>query len=317
MIGGREALVIAAAGFLAFGGAGGGLAVRLSGQRELIARRLEQVSRSSRARTDSSSPPPSSDQRAGVATLARVGAALARSGLLPAATLGELRETLANTPLAGGNGLAVFIGVKALLPLVALSFALATVHVAGIRSVLRVVLPAIAALVGLLMPDYVARQSRKRYLVGVEAGLPDMLDMLVICAEAGLGLEPGIERVSLELIHAHPATARELQKTAREMRLITDRRQVLLNLGIRTGLDALRRLSATLIQATQFGTPLTHALRTLAVELRQESMTRYEARAARLPVFLTVPMILFILPCVFIVVGGPAALQVVHVLGNK
>ena len=83
-------------------------------------------------------------------------------------------------------------------------------------------------------------------------------------------------------------------------------------MGARTGLPALRRLGGTLVQTIQYGTPLSVALRTLATELRQETLTRYEEKAARLPVLLTIPMIVFILPCVFLIVAGPIAVQVIE-----
>ena len=249
--------------------------------------------------------------------VASFGTLLARSGILPSGTLKELRIALSNTPLAGTNGLPLFIGAKALGTVGGLVGAMLASKLLGLHAPFRFLLPAGGAMCGLLGPDYVLGSMRKAYVGEVEAGLPDALDMLVICSEAGLALDPGIERVSLELAPAHPAVAREFAITAQEMRLIADRAQVLTNLGQRTGVENLRRLGATLIQTMQFGTPITQALRTLAVEMRQEVMTRYEARAARLPVFLTLPMILFILPCVFIVVGGPAALHVVQVLGKR
>jgi tight adherence protein C len=134
--------------------------------------------------------------------------------------------------------------------------------------------------------------------------------MLVICSEAGLGLEPAITRVAAEIGHAHPAVAEELRLTASELRIVVDRRVALQNMGARTGLESLKRLGATLIQTLQYGTPLSQALRTLSAEMRTEALTKFEERAARLPVLLTLPMILFILPTVFAVVGGPAALKV-------
>ena len=245
-----------------------------------------------------------------------VGRTLAQSGLLPAATLAELQETLSTAAIGGVNGLSLFIGSKVLMliGLPVLTFGLVT-HL-HIRSSMHLILPGLAAVVGLLLPDYIVGHQRKRYLKGVEAGLPDALDMMVICSEAGLGLEPSIERVAEEIEQAHPAIAREFRTTGREMRLTSDRRQVLINMGTRTNLDNLRRLATTLIQTIQFGTPLSQALRTLAVEMRQDNMTKYEGRAAKLPVLLTFPMILFILPCIFIVVGGPAALEAIRVLGN-
>ena len=138
---------------------------------------------------------------------------------------------------------------------------------------------------------------------------------MVICAEAGLGLEPALVRVGAELRHVHPALADELARTSHELQVIPDSRVALGNMAARTGLESLRRLGTTLIQTMQYGTPLSAALRVLATELRQEALTRFEERAARLPVLLTLPMILFILPCVFLVVGGPAAIRVMKALG--
>jgi len=99
--------------------------------------------------------------------------------------------------------------------------------------------------------------------------------------------------------------------TANELQFIADSRVALTNLGNRTGLDSLKRLTGTLIQTMQYGTPLSEALRAMAGEMRAETLTRYEARAARLPVLLTLPMIMFIMPCVFIVVGGPAVIMLI------
>jgi tight adherence protein C len=96
---------------------------------------------------------------------------------------------------------------------------------------------------------------------------------------------------------------------------MADSRVALANMGNRTGIDGLTRLGTTLIQSMQYGTPLSHAMRVLSAEMRQETLTRFETRAARLGVLLTLPMIVFILPCVFMVVGGPAAVQVFRISG--
>ena len=102
--------------------------------------------------------------------------------------------------------------------------------------------------------------------------------------------------------------------TSNELRILADRRVALTNMGIRTGLDSLKRLGGTLIQTLQYGTPISQALRTLSSEMRYETLMRFEAQASRLPVLLTIPMILFILPCIFIVVGGPAGLTIARTL---
>jgi tight adherence protein C len=146
----------------------------------------------------------------------------------------------------------------------------------------------------------------------IEDELPDALDMMVICAQAGLGLGMTIIRVAQELRMSHRAIAVELAQTANEMQMMTDGRQPLVNFGERCGVDSARRLAATLVQSAQYGTPLTDALRGLGMELRAEMITRFEARAARMPVLLTLPMVGFILPSLFMVIGGPAVVQVMH-----
>ena len=285
---------------------------------------LLQYERDARIRRRLASVRPTAEQSSEAATsgasltdlVVTLGAFLARSGILPARTLSELENTLSTASLAGKNGLALFIGSKVLLALTMLLVSLAVVAHFSLPSKLHYFLPVFATVIGLVAPDYVVGQLRKRYLAAVARGVPDALDMMVICSEAGLGLEPAIARVGDELEQAHPEMARELRATAHEMQLMSDRRLVFVNMGDRTKLESLRRLGSTLIQTMQFGTPLTQALRTLASEMRQEQMTLYEGRAAKLPVMLTFPMILFILPCVFIVVGGPAALKVMGMLGK-
>jgi tight adherence protein C len=245
-----------------------------------------------------------------VRLVAGLGALLSGSGLLPAYTLVELEQTLILAGMRQRNGLALFIGGKLLLFLLLPVVVYVTLQGSAVSSTMRLMLIGMGAIVGLLLPDLIVRRRRAAYLKAVDGGLPDALDMLVICSEAGLGLEVGIERVASEIEPAHFAIAAELKLTCNELRILADRRIALTNMGTRTGLETLKRLGATLIQTMQYGTPLSQALRTLSTEMRYEMLMRFEERAARLPVLLTVPMILFILPCIFIVVGGPAGLTV-------
>ncbi|CAH2602017.1 Type II/IV secretion system protein TadC, associated with Flp pilus assembly [Rhodovastum atsumiense] len=242
-----------------------------------------------------------------------VGDAVIGSGLLSRKTMAELEQTVSATGHRSGPVLSIFIGAKFCLFL-GLPLALwLLLRASGTTLPLPLALPlAMAALVGLLLPDYVVRSMRRRYLQQVEAGLPAALDLLIICAEAGLALETGLERVAEEAREGSPATANEFRLTVSEMRILADRRQALVNIGTRTGLESMTRLGGTLAQSMKYGTPLTQALRVLAAEMRQTMLTRFEARAARIPVLLTVPMILFILPCIFVVVAGPAAVKVMH-----
>ena len=244
----------------------------------------------------------------GVRALIGIGNLFARSGLLSAKTLSELDRTLRSSGFRGGNMLALFIGSKVallmLLPLTAL-FLLQHVSLSTRTQYLAL---GISAVGGLLLPDSWVKRKRNGYLKRLERGLPDALDMLVICTEAGLGLEAAVERVGQEMRDSHPEVSRELIITAHELRIAADRKQALNGMSIRTGLQSIKRLGATLIQTMQYGTPLSHALRSLSTEMRQEILLRFEANAARLPVLLTLPMILFILPTLFMIVGGPAAL---------
>ena len=246
--------------------------------------------------------------RSAVDAVAKLGTALARSGFLPAATRAEFENTLAQAGLRGGRGLGLFIGAKVVgvVVLPALGYGVAR----GMSNTGFFMVMGITFLIGLLGPDLVLKQMRKAHLKRVEKGLPDALDMMVICAQAGLALENAIERVAIEFAAANKSVSEELAVCASELRIGADRRAALQALGERTGLDTMKRFAGTLIQTMQFGTPLTHALRTLASEMRTDNLTAYEEKAARLPVLLTFPMILFILPVVFIVVGGPAGIQV-------
>jgi tight adherence protein C len=247
--------------------------------------------------------------------VAALGQVILRTGLLSARTRKGLEQTLVSAGLRGRNGLELFIGCK-----IVLVFGLPFLTVLALRgitlpSVLPIAIPVAAAVIGLLLPDMVVRYRRKHYLKRVEGGLPDALDLMVICSQAGLGLTAAITRVAEEIQHGNPDVGMEIALTANELQLMADSRLALQNMGSRTGIDGLVRLGTTLIQSMQYGTPLTESMRILAAEMRQDTLTRLEARAARLGVLLTLPMVVFILPCVFLVVGGPAVVQVLHVTG--
>ena len=246
--------------------------------------------------------------------VAGLGEAITRRGLLSASALDDLEGRLRTAGFRGRNVLGLFIGAKLLLLIGLPVLAWALLHRTGLTPLLRMAAVAVAGIVGLLVPDQVVRLLHNRHLREVEHGLPDALDMMVICSEAGLGLEPSIERVGREIGVAHPAVAEEMLNVAREMRVNADRRVALLNMSARTGLVCLRRLGVTLVQTLEYGTPLSQALRTLSAEMRQEALTRFETRAGRLPVLMTVPMIVFILPCVFLIVGGPAIVRVMQLM---
>ncbi|MDR3518772.1 MAG: type II secretion system F family protein [Azospirillaceae bacterium] len=140
--------------------------------------------------------------------------------------------------------------------------------------------------------------------------LPDALDLLIICTNAGYTLDLAITRVGREIARAAPDLSDEFLATSQELRLMSDRRQALENLSTRCELPAMRSLVTTLIQAQRYGTPLSQAMRTLAAEIRNTRLMAMEERAARIPAMITLPLMGLILPALFIVVGGPAFLSI-------
>lgn len=156
---------------------------------------------------------------------------------------------------------------------------------------------------------YLKNLSNKR-TKAIQKGLPDALDLLVICAEAGLTVDAAFNRVARELGRAYPELGEEFALTAIELSFLTERRQAFENLAYRVDLDAVRGVITTMIQTERYGTPLASALRVLSAEFRNERMMRAEEKAARLPAIMTVPLILFILPVLFIVILGPAACSI-------
>ena len=159
-------------------------------------------------------------------------------------------------------------------------------------------------------PDlYVSNKVTKR-TAAIRKGLPDALDLLVICAEAGLTVDAAFHRVARELGKGYPELGDEFALTAIELGFLTDRRMAFENLAQRVNLDSVRGVVTTMIQTEKYGTPLAGALRVLSAEFRHERMMRAEEKAARLPAIMTVPLILFILPVLFVVILGPAACSI-------
>jgi tight adherence protein C len=151
----------------------------------------------------------------------------------------------------------------------------------------------------------------------IRKGLPDALDLLVICAEAGLTVDASFNRVAKELGRGYPELGDEFALTAIELGFLTERRMAFENLAYRVALDAVRGVVTTMIQTEKYGTPLASALRVLSAEFRNERMMRAEEKAARLPAIMTVPLILFILPTLFIVILGPAACSISDAFSNQ
>lgn len=166
-------------------------------------------------------------------------------------------------------------------------------------------------------PDLYLQNIISKREAAIRKGVPDALDLLVICAEAGLTVDAGFNRVSKELGRAYPELGDEFQLTAIELSFLTERRQAFENLATRVQIPALKGVVTTMIQTERYGTPLASALRVLSNEFRHERMMRAEEKAARLPAIMTVPLICFILPVLFIVIIGPAACSIATNFINK
>ena len=159
-------------------------------------------------------------------------------------------------------------------------------------------------------PDIWLKNKIQKRTHAIRKGLPDALDLLVICAEAGLTVDAAFSRVAKELGKAYPELGDEFALTSIELGFLTDRRSAFENLATRIDLESIRGVVTTMIQTEKYGTPLASALRVLSAEFRNERMMRAEEKAARLPAIMTVPLILFILPVLFVVILGPAACDI-------
>ena len=171
---------------------------------------------------------------------------------------------------------------------------------------------AMVALVGLGYkgPELFLKNKTTKRTDAIRKGLPDALDLLVICAEAGLTIDAAFNRVAKELGRAYPELGDEFALTAIELSFLNERKKAFDNLAYRVDLEDVKGVVTTMVQTERYGTPLAAALRVLSGEFRNERMMRAEEKAARLPAIMTVPLILFILPVLFIVILGPAACSI-------
>ena len=182
--------------------------------------------------------------------------------------------------------------------------------VADYSTPVRAMMAMATVFAGYKAPDLFVDNLKTKRTDAIRKGLPDALDLLVICAEAGLTVDAAFNRVAKELAKGFPELADEFALTAIELGFLQERRQAYQNLAERVDLESLRGVVTTLIQTEKYGTPLASALRVLSAEFRNERMMRAEEKAARLPAIMTVPLILFILPVLFVVILGPAACSI-------
>lgn len=247
----------------------------------------------------------------------RLGSIVAASPIVGITEQQRLLGALAAAGIRGHGGLARFVASKVCgaVGLAALLWVLlASLHwFAGVIMVRLIVLFG-ALMLGWRLPDIILSRLAARRRLRLEQGMPDALDLLVIAAEAGLSLNQAIEEISRDLRPMNRDVAEEFAAAAAEMRVLPDVGQALDNLAQRTGLQSLRSMVATLKQSIRFGTPLADSMRILAADMRAARQARIEERTARLPVLLSIPMAVFIFPCLMIVIGTPVALRVYDTL---
>ena len=258
---------------------------------------------------------PTVKQTASALWYRRLGNLIAASPIFGTVEQQRLLKLLMAAGIKGRGSLATFVASKVCIAVFLAGFAWLMLEWRQFSGEMLywLVLLGAALMVGWRLPDFILNRLVKRRRLRLEHGMPDALDLLVICAEAGLSLNQSIEEISRQLISSNKDVADEFASTAAEMRVMSDFGQALDNLVQRTGLADLGSLVATLKQSIKFGTPLAESIRIIAGEMRATRQARYEERAARLPVLLAIPMMMFILPSLLMVVGTPLALRVMSV----
>src|SRR6266849_25555 len=203
--------------------------------------------------------------------------------------------------------LTLYVGSRVLLGLLALA---SVVAITGFKSL--VLLVSVTAF-GFFLPRFLLKRMIRDRQRRITLGLPDALDLTVICVEAGLALDQAMLRVGEDLHHAHPDLSDEFHLVNLEMRAGKPRAEALRNVAERTGVDDIRALVATLVQTDRFGTSVAQALRVHSDSLRTERRQRAEEQAAKTTVKMIIPLVLFVMPSLIFVTIGPAVIQLLHI----
>ncbi|MFN3701070.1 MAG: type II secretion system F family protein [Alphaproteobacteria bacterium] len=204
-----------------------------------------------------------------------------------------------------------FLLAKIIVPV--FLFLIALMFMSGVEKemsgVMQLLIFGTAILFGFKLPDILVENQRQKRQMEINLSFPDSLDMMLICVQGGIGLEQTVDRVAMEIAEHSEVLAEELGILSAEMAMLNDRRKALQDFARRVGSGAAKSFATALIQAEQYGTSVSQAMRVMSEELRDMRMAAAEQKAAALPPKLTVPMILFFLPALFIVILGPAGIQ--------
>jgi len=247
-------------------------------------------------------------------TTDKMGAFLGGAKMLQDSQIKEIQQKLAQAGIRNKEWAVAVVFARLVAPIVLGGLAALVIYAIDYfpewSSFKKFMAFAAMVLAGYKGPDVFIKNLITKRTDAIRKGLPDALDLLVICAEAGLTVDAAFERVSRELGRAYPELGDEFSMTSIELSFLHERRQAFENLAYRVNLEAVKGVVTTMVQTERYGTPLASALRVLSAEFRNERMMRAEEKAARLPAIMTVPLILFILPTLFVVILGPAACSI-------
>ena len=228
--------------------------------------------------------------------------------------LEQLKAVLQSAGFNPHRALPIWIGLKVvsmfLFPF--LTFLVAQLMGVGPSGLLILML--VGVVIGIMGPRLILWTLQRRFEATIRLGTPDAIDLLVVCSEAGMGLESGLQRVAEEMRPANPAMARVLQGLYDDLRILPNRADAFEKLGSTS--EGLRRFGTMVSQSLQYGTPLSQALRIIAADLRRERITQLEERAHKLGAKLTIPMVLFLLPAMFVILGGSPFLHLIRSFKN-
>jgi tight adherence protein C len=229
-------------------------------------------------------------------------------------SLEKIRSTVEISGFNPHRMILILLAGKTVLTLLILLIAVVTAYFEN-DMIFRLITLGGGIILGIMGPEWILAIIRRRHAAAVERGTPDALDLLVLCSEAGMGLESALERVSHEMQRSNPMTSNVLTNFLNDLRILT-RRDAFANLNGRSGGEGMRRFGTMLGQSLQYGTPLGDALRAVADELRRDRMNKLEEKAVKLPAKLIFPLIFFIMPSLYIVLLGTSFMRLYDALGS-
>jgi tight adherence protein C len=224
--------------------------------------------------------------------------------------LDQLRTVLQSSGFNHYRSLPIWIGIKTVSMVMFPLAALLVGQLLGNTATDVLIFTLAGLAIGIMAPRLILSVMKRRFNAAIRLGTPDTIDLLVVCSEAGMGLESALQRVAEEMRQSNPAMARVLYGLLDDLRILPNRADAFEKLASMS--EGLRRFGTMVSQSLQYGTPLSQALRSIAVDLRQERITKLEERAHKLGAKLTIPMVLFLLPAMFVILGGSSFLHLIR-----